>query len=148
MKPTPEQALAFAIMLKAGLPATEAIIYFFPEADPPDLKHFLGIWQRSAEVQKATLKLLGKPWQEMTLEEQLHCALDYHYAGLAHFLFANNYADLAPTDRAKADAARTAIESKLAGTAGKVDALGQFLEDVRSGRVKLSQPLKPTVLPS
>lgn len=136
--PSPQQAMAFALMLKAGLPAGEAIIYFFPDAEPPELKEALRRWQTCGEVKKATLALMGgKAWHELSLEEQMETALTYHYAALAHFLFVNNYADLAPQDRTKADTARAAIEAKIAGTAGKVDELSQFFADVRSGKVKL-----------
>ena len=138
--PTEDQALAFAVMLQAGLPAQEAILYFAESDDPLEVANQLRFWQRSRLVKQAMLTLMKKPWQEMTLEERMHYALELHYSSLAHFLYSHNYTDLTPVDKAEADTARAAIEAKLAGTAGKSDALSRFFEDVSSGRVKLGLP--------
>lgn len=143
MNPSKEQALQFAIMLKAGLPAGEAILYFTSSDDPHEIASMLAKWTKSKEVAAAIERLNGKKWQDMTLQEQIHVALDQHYAGLAYFLFSRNYTDLQSHDKSKADTARQALEAKLAGTAGKLDALSQFAEDLRLGRVKL-QSTVPT----
>jgi hypothetical protein len=84
--------------------------------------------------------LMKKAWQEMTLSEKMETALDIHYSGLAYFLFSHNYGDLGAADKAKADTARTALEQKLAGVAGRGDALSRFFDDINSGKVKLSPP--------
>jgi hypothetical protein len=81
----------------------------------------------------------------MTLEEKIKTATDNHYAQLAYFLFSHNYSDLGTTDKAKADTARQALEAKLAGTAGKGDALSQFFSDINSGKIKLGKPVLPSV---
>jgi hypothetical protein len=145
MNPTESQALQFAIMLTSGLPASEAILYFLDSDDPAEVGLVLSKWQRSKAVKKAMLSLMKKPWHEMGLEERMHYALDLHYSSLAHFLFSHNYAEVGATDKAKADTARQAIEAKLAGLAGKTDALSRFFEDIRDGKLKLS-PVIPDAL--
>lgn len=145
--PTDEQALQFAIMLQAGLPAEQAIVYFLETDDPAEVAATLGRWQKSRAVQKATLALLGKSWQDMSLDERIKTALDQHYSALAYLLFSTNYVTVGQTDKGKLDTARVALEQKLAGTAGKGDALSRFFDDLNSGRVKLNKatPVVPTL---
>jgi len=140
MNPTESQALQFAIMLTSGLPASEAILYFLDSEDPAEIGLVLSKWQRSRQVKKAMLSLMVKPWHEMTLDERMHYALDLHYSSLAHFLFSHNYAEIGAVDKAKADTARQAIEAKLAGMAGKTDALSRFFDDIKAGTIKLTLP--------
>jgi hypothetical protein len=150
MKPSSEQALQFAIMIKAGLPPKDALGYFLPPemTDPRDIAQVLIQWQRSREVQRATHQLMGKAWQEMSLEEMRDYALDRHYAQMAYFLFSTHYADLQGNDKLKADTARQALEAQRAGTAGQQDALSQFFADINSGKVKLAKPVMPIVKPN
>lgn len=143
--PTKEQALAFCIMLGAGLPASEAILYFIDSDDPTEIALFLQKWQKSRTIRSAMSELMGRPWQELTLEERCRYALDHHYAALAYLLFSTHYAEVGAADKAKLDSARTAIEAKLAGTAGKGNEIEEFLKDIRSGRVKLGS--KPIIIP-
>jgi hypothetical protein len=142
MKPDKEQALQFAVMLQAGLPAHEAIRYFCSNEDEVQLAYMLKDWQKSPLVARAMQTLMGKTWQEMTLDERIAHALDLHYSGLAYFLFSNNYSDLQGSDKLKADTARQALEARQAGTAGKSDALSQFFADINSGKVKLAKPVQ------
>ena len=147
MKPTPEQALQFAIMLKAGLPGQDAILYFCDGTeDPAAIAYKLQDWQKSNAVRGAMLKLMGKSWQEMSLDEQCTTALNQHYAGLAYYLFSHNYSEVASHDKPKIDTARQALEARQAGTAGKGDALSQFMDDFRANTLKLT-PVK-AILPS
>lgn len=142
--PDKDQALQFAIMLKAGLPASEAILYFADgETDPREIADMLQVWTRSRAVKAAITQLYGKAWTDMTLEEQMTNARDTHYSQLAYLLFSNHYGEVGPGDQAKLDKARAAIEARLAGTAGKGDALSRFFEDINSGRVKLTLPPPP-----
>lgn len=140
MKPTAEQAQQFAIMLNAGLPASDAILYFTDATEPQEIAFTLNEWQKSSQVKKAMLTLMGKPWQDMSLDEQCKHALNVHYAALAYFLYSHNYSEVGPGDKTKLDTARTALEARAAGTAGKGDALSMFFEDLKSGRVKLNKP--------
>lgn len=146
MGPDKDQALQFAIMLQAGLPPSDAILYFTEVEDPRELALMLQKWQKSANVKRAMLHLMGKPWQDMTLQEQCQNALNFTYAGMAYFLFSNNYSEVTPSDKAKYDTARLALESFQAGTAGKGDALSAFFDDFKAGKLKLSQPVK--ILPA
>lgn len=143
--PDEDQAYQFAVMLRAGLPASEAILYFIDETDPAVIAVLITKWQRSKAVKKATLALLGKPWQELTTEERMQTALDLHYSQLATFLYMHNYLEVGSAEKAKADTARVAIEARLHGTAGQADPLTKFFEDLRSGRLKLAGNPLPAI---
>lgn len=144
-KPTPEQASAFAVMLHAGLPAGEAILYFSDFIDAAEAAAAVAVWQRSMLVRKALQALIGKPWATMTLGERMQCALDQHYSQLAHFLHSHHYSEMGPADKAKADSARVALEAKVAGTAGKTDALTRFFDDLQAGKLSLRPPVPVAV---
>src|SRR6185436_11231802 len=103
----------------------------------------LGKWQRSKAVKRAQHSILGKSWTEMSLDEKVDIALNQHYSTLAYLLYSTNYISVGQTDKSKLDTARQALEAKKAGTAGKGDALSQFMDDLKSGRVKLAAPVKP-----
>ena len=137
--------MSFCIMLQAGLPAEQAILYFTGDEDAGIIAAQLRKWLRCRAVQIAQQTLLGKPWQEMTLEERIDNGLTYHYNSLAYLLFSQNYSSVGPADKAKLDAARQALEAKKAGTAGKTDPLSQFLEDYRGGKLKNLVPLRPVL---
>ncbi len=141
MNPTEDQALQFAVMLQAGLPSSQAILYFVDTDDPAELAMMLRKWMRSKAVQSAISKLNRKPWQEMSLDERMRAALDQHYNALAFLLFSTNYIEANATDKQKLDTARAAIEAKLSGSAGKLDALSQFFDDLNTGKVKLAKPV-------
>lgn len=134
--PNKEQAEQFALMLQAGMTAGEAIRYFFPEEAQALAQ--AERWSKSAEVARAIVKFQGKSWQAMAADERIQTAMDLHYNQLAWFLYSRNYAELSGPERQKADICRQALEAKLAGTAGKLDPLSRFWDDVRSGRVKLN----------
>lgn len=144
--PTESEAMAFAIMLRAGLPSNEAMLYFLAEdTDPSIAAEQLHKWTHSRKVKQAIVKLLGKAWQDMTTEEMIKTGLDFHYRGLAYVLYSHNYSEANSTEKAKMDAARIALETKLAGFAGKTDALSRFMDDISSGKLKLSPPVLPMV---
>lgn len=136
MAPTDDQALQFAVMLQAGLPSSDAIQYFTDSSDPGELANLLNSWLRSRALKRAQVQLMGKAWQDMTLNERINYALDLHYNSLAYFLYSHNYAEVGQSDKAKADTARGALEAKLAGLAGKGDALTRFMEDFVSGKLQ------------
>lgn len=138
MKPTDEQALQFALMLQAGLPASEAILYFVETSDPAEMAMILRNWSKSAAVKRAMAKLMSKPWAEMSLAERMNAALDQHYNSLAYLLYSVNYIEASSSDKGKLDTARGALESKLAGTAGKESPLDRFFSDLNSGKLKLA----------
>lgn len=146
--PSDEQALQFAIMLQAGLPAEQAILYFTESDDPATVHLMLQKWTRSRAVQSAQKTLLGKSWQEMSLDEKIDTALNQHYAALAFLLFSTNYVNANQGEKAKLDSARGALEAKKAGVAGKGDALSMFFDDVKSGRIKLNSGSTNTQRPS
>lgn len=145
MKPTSEQALQFAVMLQAGLPPSKAIVYFTEIEDPAELGELLRGWMRSRVVASAMATLMGKSWQDMTLDEQITHARNTHYAQLAYILFSNHYGEVGATDKSKLDTARGALEAFQAGNAGKGDAMSRFFDDINSGKVKLTMPVKVPV---
>lgn len=142
--PSKDQALQFAIMLQAGLPASEAILYFTDERDPGSLGEILGDWLKSRALKSAQLALMRRPWQELSLEERIRYALDQHYSQLAYFLFSHHVTEMGAADHTKATTARQALEAKLAGQAGRQDALSRFFDDINQRRIQLNpgQPLK------
>lgn len=146
---TKEQARQFAIILSSGVPGSQAITYFYPdEQNIGALKVWLDKWMRDPEVQKQILILQGKAWEERTIEEKIQYAIDKHYTEVAYFLYSHNYAELAGADKTKADTCRQVLETKLAGMAGKMDALSQFWQDINTGKIKLSTQAKPVVPPA
>lgn len=142
--PSPDQALQFVIMLSAGLPPEQAILYFIdPDLDPSQIAVLLRKWTHSRAVKAAQHQLLGKNWQDMTLEERIDHGLSYHYNSLAYLLFSTNYSSVGPTDKAKLDSARLALEAKKAGTAGAQDPIQRFWDDLRTGRIKVPGTVPP-----
>lgn len=139
-----DSAFQFAIMLGAGLPSNEAIQYFVePDQDPRSIREMHDRWTRSKQVKEAIVELQGKPWQSMTLDEQIRTGIDKNYREMAYFLYSRNYVELAGPDKAKADTCRTALEAKLAGMAGKTDSLSRFFDDIQKGVVKLPALVPP-----
>ena len=137
-RPLKEDALQLALMLNSGMPSLDAMRYFYPDDDPERVRFEHDRWLRTRSVQSAIKTVQnGKSWQDMSLDERVKFAVDKHYSELAYFLYTNNYTLLSGQDRQKADICRAALEAKLAGTAGKMDALTSWMEDIRAGRVKL-----------
>lgn len=138
MIPTKDTALQFAIMLSAGMPASDAIVYFLPaDTQTGEVTLWLRKWLGSAMVQSAIRQVQGKEWQEMSLEERIKFAVNKHYTEMAYYLYSHNYSDLTGADKTKADTCRSTLEAKLAGMSGKLDALSAWWEEVRTGRTKL-----------
>jgi len=146
--PSKEQALHFALLLGSGMPSYDAIRYFLPPDEPnvaeQTIKALHDGWMKSSALKTALLQVQGKAWQDRTMEEKIQFAINKHYTELAYFLYSHNYVDTTGTDLTKINQARQVLEAKLAGMAGKMDALTRFWDDVTTGRVKL-EPVKPTV---
>ena len=133
--PTDDQAYQFALMLKSGLPAAQAIRYFLESETQAQAA--LATWLMSRAVSAAQQTLNGgRPWQELDPNERIRLALDLHYAQLAFHLFSHSYADAVGADRAKMDTCRETLERKTAGTSGQ-SPLDAFWSDIRAGVVKL-----------
>ena len=144
MLPDDSQAYQFAVMLHHGLPASEAMCYFLETDDPGELAQATRVWQRSKRVLLAKQKLLGKEWELMSDDEKARAMLSQHYAQLAYFLGSIHYAEANAAEKAKLDTARSTLEAKVAGVAGKGDALQRFFDDLNKGVVKLP----PRALPN
>ena len=146
--PSSEQAFQFALIMSAGMPASEAVRYFLPE-DAEDALNPAKVadqWLKSKAVSQAILKLQGKSWQDMTAEERWNYAINKNYNEAAYYLYSHNYATLSGSERQKADKCREILESKLAGTAGQRTPVEQWWADVMSGKVKLTGSADPTPL--
>lgn len=136
--PSADEAQQFAVMLAAGMPAEEAIVYFFEE--PENALAAVPRWMKAGTVKTAIKALQGKSWQAMTTDEKVAFALEKHYVELAYLLYSRNFVNLTGGDQAKASAARATLEVKQAGLAGKTEPLAQFWSDVKSGKVILNVP--------
>lgn len=137
--PSADEATQFAVMLTAGMPPEEAILYFFE--DKENAIAAIDRWMKAKTVRAAITQLQdGKTWQTMNLDERIRFSLDKHYTELSYYLYSRNYVTLQGADKAKADTARTTLEVKQAGLAGKLEPLAVFWDDVKSGKVKLNTP--------
>lgn len=143
MKPTSDQAFQFALMLKAGLPASDAIRYFTDEQDSLIVSQLLRDWRESRAVREAQLKLMGKSWQNMSLDEQISAGLNQQYSSMAYLCFSCNYIEASASDKAKLDTARVALEAKQAGTSGQANPIEQFFADIKAGKVVLPKVVAP-----
>lgn len=132
-----EAAEQFALILSSGVPQLDALRYLRPGVDTHTLQDELSSWMEDKRVQRAILALQGKSWESMGLEERLRFAIDKHYTEAAYFLYSHNYATLGGAEKQKADTCRSVIEAKLAGMAGKMDALTHFFDDLLTGKVAL-----------
>ncbi len=144
--PTKDEAHQFAIIVSSGVPSIHAIHYFLSDEEARDANVSQAIhdrWLRSREVQSAQAKLMGKPWESMSLMERITYSIDKHYTELAYYLYSHNYSLLTGAEKTKADTARQVLEAKLAGMSGKMDALSLFYADVMSGKIKAT----PTSFP-
>ncbi len=140
-----EKAYQLALIMSSGMPAEDAMGYFLPDLDPIDRGPVMRRWLASENFAKAVNRLQGKAWQEMSLEERIRYAIDKHYTEHAYYLYTHNYASLTGADRQKADTCRQVLEAKLAGMAGKMDALNSFWSDLVGGKIKLPVATTPAL---
>lgn len=142
--PDAEQAQQFALMLQTGVPAADAVRYFLPEDAHPDaVKDVAERWARCAAVRDAQVELNGGEWSALTPEGRIQQALEKHYNEMAYYLYTTNYGELDGAKRSKADSCRIALEAKLAGMQGKMDALARFYMDMVEKNNAASQGRKP-----
>jgi len=125
-------------MLQSGVPPLVAVRYFFPELEDEDtLLRLARSWGLHTYVQEEVRKYQGGSWQDLPPQERLKIALDKHYQEMAYFLYANNAAEMEGMRLTKSQTFRQALEAKLAGNAGKEDAMSRFMDDVLMGRIKV-----------
>lgn len=141
-----EIARQLALMLKSGMPLQHAMVYFMPDATEGERNSVAAGWTRSKLLQQAVREIEGDDWQNLSLEVRIQNAIDKHYSELAYFLYTHNYTDVAGLDKTKSDTARSVLETKLAGLAGKASPLEAFWNDLRQGKAKLSAV--PQTLPA
>lgn len=136
--PSADEAQQFAVMLSAGMPAEEAILYFLE--DPENAVMVAARWVKSAAVRSAVTTIQGSRWQDLSLDDAITFALDKSYREKAYYLYSRNYTALSGADLTKYNTARSTLEVKKAGLAGKTEPLAKFWDDVKSGKVKLNTP--------
>lgn len=146
--PSAQAAEQFCLMINAGMPSLDAIRYFLGEGDwtPGAIQAVHDRWLGSRAVSKAWVVIMGGSWQELELDRRIQFALDKHYSELAYYIYSNNFSTVAGADITKLNTARGVLETKLAGMSGKMDAMTQWLDDLRTGKVRLGAPVK--ALPS
>lgn len=140
--PSREEAVQFAVMLYVGMPSREAILYFMSDneaADPSFVELKKDSWEASPFVVKEVSKLQGGEWEKLSLDERIQVALNKQYAEKAYFLYTHNFSEVNGAELSKMQEARKVLEAKLAGTSGKLDPLGAFYDDIKSGKVKLDK---------
>lgn len=146
MNPNAEQAYQFAQMVLAGLPAPDAVRYFLPEdavVDSLNLTQLGQRWQAHRDVAAAMVRLQKGDWVSLSGAERIKLALDKHYNEMAYFLYTHNFAEIThPQLQAKSTACRMALEAKVAGTAGKMNELTRFWDDLATGKASLA-PARP-----
>lgn len=145
---TKDHALQFALILSSGVPHMDAISYLRPDVSGDQLKNELKRWLAAPVVAAAILQVQGKSWQKMELSERVKFAIDKNYTEMAYFLYSHNYCDLSGPEKSKADTCRAALEAKLAGLAGKMDALSHWWDDVMSGKTSLGAENAPKRTPA
>ena len=126
------EAHQFALMLLAGAPVSVACSYFLPpDAGEEDIEIAAEVWPGQKEVLKAIQTLTGGvPWHHLSPEERIRIALDKMYAEMAYFLWSHNYSDAGGVEKLKADTCRQALEAKVAGTAGKGNAIEEYYREI------------------
>ncbi len=129
---TADEAVAFAQIVLSGVPVPEAVQYFW--TDPlteTELVQYEAAWPRQEAVIAAIDAVAGgAPWHRLTDPQRMGVALTKHYNELAYVLWTTNYAELAGAEKVRADTARTAIEAKLAGMAGRESPLATFYTEL------------------
>ena len=129
---TKAEAEQFAQMVLSGAPVAEVVRYFWEEEMPEEvLAACEEAWPLQPEV-LAAVRLMtgGAPWHQMSDPARLDSALKKHYSEMAYFLWTTNYAECEGGEKLKSDTCRQAIETKLAGMAGRESPLAQFYQDV------------------
>lgn len=158
MLPDDSQANSFAVMIRSGVSPRDALRYFAPDLDEMELMSLQAKWLGSPRVRRALVHLDGGEWNTLDPRTRMELALKKHYAELAYFIFSRNYGDLTGADLAKADNCRKVLEAYLAGQAGKVDPLSDFVAQItkkmereeraaKEVRVGETLPLGPLSLP-
>jgi hypothetical protein len=129
---TLEESEAFAQMVLSGAPVTDAVRYFWGDGvSEAVIGDCACRWPEQAEVRVAIRRLSGGvSWHEMEDPNRMDAALKKHYNELAYFLWTTNYVECDGTQKVKADTCRSAIESKVAGMAGKESPLASFYHDL------------------
>jgi len=129
---TKQEAEQFALIVLSGAPVPEAVRYFWSgDLTDEELLTYEQAWPMQPEVLAVMERMTGgTAWHTMSDEQRLDVSLTKHYNELAYVLWTTNYAELAGAEKVRADTARTAIEAKLAGMAGRESPLATFYTEL------------------
>jgi len=144
LSPLPKQAEELALMLQTGVEPFQALAYFFDTAQEVDVAHEHWIGHRL--VHEAFARFNKGEWQHLSTSERIELSLNKHYAEMAYFLWTHHYAEVWGKEAEKANTCRTALEAKLAGTAG-LSPLERFWQDfVAADKVRTPPDTTETLL--
>ncbi len=141
--PSEWEAEQFVLLILGGMPPMDALAQLVADLsswDPLAAHELLGKWSNSATVKTEMVKQMGIPWHKMTLEQRMAFSISKHYNEMSYYLFSNNYSTLDGPAKAKADTCRTAIETKLAGNAGKMTPMEEFLKEIKGMKGGFASP--------
>lgn len=129
MTPTPEQAVLFARMLDAGVPAEEAIGYCAPGMEEAEYPVYAERWPRLKAVRDARIALQeNTDWLAMSQKQRMDRALELAYNSMAYYLVTHPVAEQETGAYKKALTFIDLLEKKGAGTAGAVDPMEAFFK--------------------
>lgn len=131
--PTADQAKLLALMLDAGVTATDAIDLLAAD-QPSDVRIPLAeAWPQYPAVLRARVALnQGRDWLQMNAAERLAYATTLAYNSMAYAVYRKPVASLDGADLKKHLDFLDRLEKKQAGTAGADDPMAAFIQKFKS----------------
>lgn len=126
--PTAEQAEALALLLWAGVSATEAIPFVAPVVDAATWPELVKRWPRAKPVLDARIRLQGGPWTALTDDQKRALAIQQAHRCQAWILASQHPSELTAQQANLWKDCLASLERVQAGTAGKADASTEFFE--------------------
>lgn len=143
---TRDVAEQFVKVLAAGVPATDALVYFAPEHFAAQTPEQIATWQRqwltSNIVIRAFNSFNGGAWEELDKDRRLELSVDKTLAELAYFLYTHNYQDCYGIELTKHDAARKDLMAYVkAKSSGDDDAPWiKAMREIIEGKIHENKP--------
>lgn len=128
VRPTADQARLFARMLELSMPGEMGVAHLLPELDPVMYPELARRWEKDPLVRAARFDV--RTWMEQTREQRMTRALEKAYDGGAIYLMTVDFVKAEAAQLAKCFKVVELLERKMAGEAGKTDAIAQFWIDM------------------
>lgn len=125
-RPTTEQAQLLAQCLEAGMAGEDVIGEILPDLEETIRPELARRWEKDDRVRGARFDL--RAWLAKNGDERIGEALTHAYLVIAHWVRRQTFGVLETAKLAKFFTSVAILERKQAGSAGKVDAVSQFLE--------------------